>query len=75
MLTGAETSGDFLTLGISSRSYPTSPQFGVEVDSKESMSPEEGNQVKRMRNSQALDSALHLQMFYRHEVKFLVLGF
>ncbi|XP_024382135.1 uncharacterized protein [Physcomitrium patens] len=67
MLTGAETSGDFLTLGISSRSYPTSPQFGVEVDSKESMSPEEGNQVKRMRNSQALDSALHLQMFYRHE--------
>lgn len=69
-----ETSGDFLTLGMSSRSYPTSPQCGVEVDSNESMSPEMGHQVKRMRNSEAeVDNPLHLHMSNRHQVKFLVL--
>ncbi|KAG0605292.1 hypothetical protein M758_9G046300 [Ceratodon purpureus] len=63
-----ETSGDFLTLGMSSRSYPTSPQFGVEVDSKESTSPDVGHQVKRSRNSQAeVDNTLQLQMSSHHQ--------
>lgn len=71
-----ETSGDFLTLGMSSRSYPTSPQFGVEVDSKESMSSEMGHQVKWSRNFQAeVDDTLQLQMSNRHQVNFLFLRF
>lgn len=71
-----ETSGDFLTLGISRRSYPTSPQYGVEVNSKESMSPEMGHQVKRVMNSEAeVENSLHLQMSSRHQVKFVILRF
>lgn len=63
-----ETSGDFLTLGISTRSYPISPQLGVEVNSKESMNHEDSHQVKRIKNFQ--DDALQLQMFNHREVKF-----
>ncbi|XP_024398461.1 uncharacterized protein [Physcomitrium patens] len=60
-----ETSGDFLTLGISTRSYPISPQLGVEVNSKESMNHEDSHQVKRIKNFQ--DDALQLQMFNHRE--------
>lgn len=61
-----ETSGDFLTLGISSRSYPTSPQY--EVNSKESTSPDMVHQAKRVINSEAeVDNSLHLQMSNRHQ--------
>jgi len=67
-----ETSGDFLTLGISSRSYPTSSQY--EVNSKESMSPDMVHQAKRVINSEAeVDNSLHLQISNRHQVQFVVL--
>lgn len=52
-----------LTLGIPRRS---SPQY--EVNSKESMSPEMGHQVKRVMNSEAeVDNSLDLQMSNRHQ--------